>query len=131
MKRGSEDIIELEGEIDQSSKRPRFSKIEKEPVYLVGSSSTTMGFQLQLGDATCTPSSPVPKETSKSVSLVIKQLYGHILEINRRVKESIESHLEVQSISEYHTKLLFAMDVERNQLKLSFSHPFELSILSS
>jgi len=90
-----------------------------------------MGLQLQLGEVTCTPSSPIPEETSQSSIPVLKQLYSRIEERNKRIKESVESKLETQSISEYHTRLLSAMDLERNQLKLSFSHPSALTISSS
>ena len=35
-----------------------------------------------------------------------------------------------QSISYYHTKFVSIMDLERNQLRLSFSHPFALTVWS-
>lgn len=61
LNRGSEEIIDLEGDTNQISKNPNFLEKEKEPEPLARSSSAAMGFQLKLGEVTCTPSSPVPK----------------------------------------------------------------------
>ena len=39
--------------------------------------------------------------------------------------------MEAQFVSDYQTRFLSAMDLERNQLKLAFSHPSTLSVSSS
>jgi len=53
LKRSNEDVIDLEEEIDISSKRTK--------LFEGGSSSYVSGFQLQLGELICTPSSPIPE----------------------------------------------------------------------
>ena len=55
LKRGSEDVIELEEETYRNAKRVKLSK--------QGSSWPALVFQLQLGEVICTPSSLVPEET--------------------------------------------------------------------
>lgn len=46
----------------------------------------------------------------------------------RRLGKMLLSQLEAQSMSKYHAKLLSAMDLERNQIKVSFSHSSSLKV---
>ena len=70
--------------------------------------------KLQLGEVICTLYSPVPEETCQSYVSMIKHMYSQTEEKNRKAKESMESQLEAHFISYYQTRLLFAMDLERN-----------------
>jgi len=58
-------------------------------------------------------------------------MYYQIEEKNKKVKENMESQLESQFILDYQNRLLSTMDLERNQLKIAFSHPSAFTMSSS
>lgn len=123
LKRGSEDVIDLEGEKYGGSKRMK--------LFEEGNSSPVWGFQLLLGEVICRPCSHIPEEIVQNSLPMIMQLYSKFEEINRNVKESMESQLEAQFISYYQNRFLYSMDLERNKLKLSFSLSSSLTVSSS
>lgn len=86
---------------------------------------------MQLGEVICRPCSHIPEEIVQNSLPMIMQLYSKFEEINRNVKESMESQLEAQFISYYQNRFLYSMDLERNKLKLSFSLSSSLTVSSS
>lgn len=79
----------------------------------------------------CTPSSLVPEDSQHSSISILMELYGQIEEKKKNIRENVVSQLEAQSKSKYQTRLLSIVDLERNQLKLSFSQPFAFSVSST
>lgn len=55
-------------------------------------------------------------------------MFLQIEEINKKIRENMESQSEAQISSEYQTRLLSTMDLEGSQLKISFSHPSTMSV---
>ena len=51
-------------------------------------------------------------------------------ERNKKIKENMESQSEARVSSEYQTRMLSTMDLERNQTKLSLMHPIVCSLPS-
>lgn len=54
------------------------------------------------------------EEVGQNSSTVLKESCEQIEERNKKIKENVASQLEAQSVLEYQTKLLSAMDLEKN-----------------
>lgn len=61
----------------------------------------------------------------------MKESYERVEDKNKNIMKNVAYQLEAQSVLEYHIGLLSAMDLERNQLKLYFSHPSTLTVSSA
>ena len=57
-------------------------------------------------------------------------MFAKIAERNQKVKLNMEAQAESQ-VTPKQTRLLSAMDLEKSQLKISFSHPTEISVGST
>lgn len=73
---------------------------------MVESSSSSIGFQLWLGEVRCTPSSRILEGAEQTSIIALKESYEQVEEKNTNIRENVASQLEAQSISEYHNRLL-------------------------
>lgn len=130
LKRTIVDIIDLDGERNQGSKKEKtkegetnFGKFTKIP-------SSETGFQMTLGGMKCAPSPLIPIEEEETYLNFLKRNYEHIQEMNMKINTNSITQLEVESISCYQSILLSTIDFERSQLIFYFTHPLSQSISS-
>lgn len=129
-KRGIEEVIDLDDYSSHSSKKSKLYRNEKESEHLVESSSFDW-FSITVGRSEMHTFISYSWRSWHTFIIILKESYEHIEEKNKKIKENVASHLEAQSVSEYHTKLLSTMYLEINKIKLSFSHPSALIVASA
>ena len=109
-KRGKEAVIDSEDEEQRTEKRTKLSE---------DSEDIQPGFSLQLGEEKNVPTSPRRHENTQEQVPLIKQVFAHIGERNQKMKASMEAQAEFQ-ITLNQTRLLTAMDLEKDQFKIAF-----------
>lgn len=87
-------------------------------------------YSLQWAGIYFTPSSPVPEGKIHDSLLSIKQVFTQIEERNKRIRENIEPQSEAQ-IPPKKKILLIAMELEKDELRISFSHPSSMNVTST
>lgn len=90
-------------------------------------SSAQPGLVIQLGETEGAPASPFSKEPVHDQVPLIQSMFAQIVEINQKVNLNMEAQDE-SHVSHEKTRLISAMDLEKIQLKINFSHPTKISV---
>lgn len=80
-----------------------------------------------MGDEKNVPASPRRHESTQEQVPLIKQMFAQIAERNQKMKASMDAQAEYQ-IAPDQTRLLTAMDLEKDKFKIALSHPSDIFI---